>query len=229
MGIANGAHSGLRFLTVGIDDRPIKGETCLNISVTPGDDHLIHGIVRQKLPRATDSEISYIKNLCGGFPRIAVLVTESYSVHSPVLRSIDDIVDRILLGAEIRHPDQVRAIECLALFERLGADDEFFETFNFVAEKLAGVPGNQMYEYLVLASHHQLVERRGRFFVAQPIPIAAFLGARRLDFKPYSTSLSTRSQSFFPPFLSSGVISICQALQAARQNTCYRLLASSAR
>lgn len=187
--IARRKDSQLRFLTIGIDDRPIKAEACLNILVTPGDDQLIHGIVRQKLPNANDTEVSYIKNLCGGFPRIAVLATAAYSVNMPVLRSIGDVVDRILLGAGIQDRDQVKAIECLALFDRLGADEECFETFDFVAEKIGGMPGNQMYEYLALASNHQLVERRGRFFVAQPLPIAAFLGVRRLDLMRVTTVL----------------------------------------
>lgn len=38
-----------------------------------------------------------------------------------------------------------------------------------------------MYETLARASPHQLVDRRNRYFAAQPFPIAVFLGRRRLE------------------------------------------------
>jgi hypothetical protein len=179
--MVNSAESELRLLTIDIDDRPIEATNCISISVAPGDDALIDGIIRQRLPKADDSDISYIKNLCGGFPRIAVLATDSYARGAPVLKSIEDVVDRILAGCGIGTRDQVRAIECLALFDRLGADEDLSEQFDFVAETLAGLNGNEMYEHIARASQHHLVDRRGRYFVAQPLPIAAFLGARRLD------------------------------------------------
>jgi len=167
----------LRVLTIGNDDRPIEKDNCLNISVLPADDDLVEGVIRQRLPNADNSDISFIKNLCGGYPRIAVLATDNYSKKAHILKSVEDIVERILTGCNITRNDQVRAIECLALFNRLGVDEELSGQIDLVAETLARQTGDEMYEHLAHASKH-LVERRGPFFIAQPLPIAAFLGAR---------------------------------------------------
>lgn len=171
----------LRILTIDTDERPIQGEKWLNVSVGRSDDQLIETIVRQRLPRADNITIGYIKSLCGGFPRIAVLATQNIASQVPVLKSLDDVVERVLEGCRIADGDQLRAIECLALFEKLGADEELADQFNFVAESLAGLTGDRMYEHIARASRSHIIDRRGRYWRVQPEPIAAFLGARRLD------------------------------------------------
>lgn len=171
----------LRVLTIGNDDRPIDKNNCLNISVSPADDALVEGIIRQRFPKAEDSDVSFIKNLSGGYPRIAVLATDNYSEKSPILKSVEDVVERILSGCNINQCDQVRAIECLALFNRIGADEELSGQLDLVAEILVRQTGDEMYEHLAEASKHHIVDRRNRFFIAQPLPIAVFLGTRRLD------------------------------------------------
>lgn len=83
-----------RVLTIGNDDRPIDKNNCLNISVSPADDALVEGIIRQRFPKAEDTDVSFIKNLSGGYPRIAVLATDNYSEKSPILKSVEDVVER---------------------------------------------------------------------------------------------------------------------------------------
>lgn len=187
--IANEEGSALRVVTIDTDDRPIQGSQWINISLARSDDALIDGIVRQRLPKADDLTIGHIKGLCGGFPRIAVLATQNYANKMPILRSIDDVVDRILDGCGIKSDDHLRAIECLALFDKLGADSEFSDQFDLVAETLANLSGDRMYEYIAKASNSHIVDRRGRYFAAQPEPISAFLGARRLELLRVSTLL----------------------------------------
>lgn len=178
--------SKLRVLTVGNDNRPIikSQDAGLNISVLPADESLINGIILQRFPKAKESDVSFIQKLSGGYPRIAVLATDNYSKNAHILKSIEDVVERIFMGFCITSPDHIRAIECLSLFNRLGADEEVSGQIDFVAEELARQTGDEMYEYLAgasQASQYQIVNRRGRFFSAQPLPIAIFLGLRRLD------------------------------------------------
>jgi hypothetical protein len=180
VGIVSGANSQLRVITIDIDDRPIAAENVLNISVSRSDDALVEGIIRQRAPTADGMMASYLTNLCGGFPRIAVLATDNHSDGLPALKSIEDVVERVVAGCGLGGKNQLRAIECLALFERVGADGEVARQLDFVAE-LARQSGDEMFEHLSAASKHHLVDRRGRFFLAQPLPIAAFLGARRID------------------------------------------------
>jgi hypothetical protein len=181
--------SNLRVITIGNDNQPIQKDNCLNITVAPADDTLVEGIIRQRYPKADDSDINFIKNLSGGYPRIAVLATDSYSEGSPILKSVEDVVERILTGCGINRVEQVRAIECLALFKQLGADENLSDEIDFVAEKLARQTGDEMYEHLAHASTQHLVDHRSFYFIAQPLPIAAFLGARRLDLLRVKTIL----------------------------------------
>jgi hypothetical protein len=181
--------SNLRLITIGNDNQSIDQDNCLNISVLPADDTLIEGIIKQRHPEADYSDIDFIKNLSGGYPRIAVLATDNYVEGAPILKSVEDVVERVLKGCGINRIEQVRAIECLALFKQLGADDKSSSEIDFVAENLARQTGDEMYEHLAHAAKQHLVDRRGNYFMAQPLPIAAFLGSRRLDLLRVNTIL----------------------------------------
>lgn len=173
--------SNLKIITIGNDNQPIDKDDCLNISVTPADETLIEGIIRQRYPKADNSDIEFIKNLSDGYPRIAILATDNYSEGLPILKSIEDVVERILKGCGITCIEQVRAIECLALFTELGADETLSEELDFVAQNLARQTGDEMYEHLTQAAKSFLVGYNGYSFIAKPLPIANFLGLRRLD------------------------------------------------
>jgi hypothetical protein len=181
--------SNLRILTIGNDNQSIEQDDCLNISISPADDNLIEGIIKQRHPNADYSDIDFIKNLSGGYPRIAVLATDNYAEGLPILKSVEDVVERVLIGCGINQVEQVRAIECLSLFKQLGADGKSSSEIDFVAENFARQTGDEMYEHLAHASRQHLVDRRGNYFIAQPLPIAAFLGSRRLDLLRVNTIL----------------------------------------
>lgn len=173
--------SQLRVLAIGLGNEPIVHERCLNIELRPSDDEMIEKIIRSRMPDGKASDVEFVRNLCAGFPRIAVLATDNYTKGSAVLNSIGDVVERILTGSGVTEPTDVRNLEVLALFDRLGADGDYSGELDFVAERLAGTTGDQMYESLARASEHLIVDRRSRFLAAQPIPIATFLGLRRLN------------------------------------------------
>ncbi|WP_250482416.1 hypothetical protein [Caballeronia sp. GACF5] len=188
--ITSYASSRLRLITIDTDDRPLKVDNTLDLSVSKSDDALVEAIIRQRDPRAETATISYLKNLCDGFPRIAVLATDNHLGGMPALNSIEDVVDRVLAGCGLNHRDQLRAIECLSLFERIGYEGSVASHLDLVAQGLARLSGDEMYEYLATASKHELVDRRGVYFRPQPRPIAAFLGARRIDLLRAETILS---------------------------------------
>ena len=182
--------SKLRIITIGNDNQAIPKDNCLNIFVELADDELIEGIIRKRYPKADYSDIHFIKQLSGGYPRIAILATDNYLDGFPILKSVEDVVNRILTGSGIKEVEQIRAIECLALFDELGADENFSYQIDFVAKNLARQTGDEMYEHLAYAANSSLVDRRGIFFKAQPIPIAAFLGSKRLDLLRVNTILN---------------------------------------
>ncbi|MBI1651388.1 ATP-binding protein [Hyphomicrobium sulfonivorans] len=188
--------SELRIVTIDIEERELQGSNFLSLNIGPSDRALVEAIIRERLNSADSATVDYVADLCGGFPRIAVLATESNEGKPPNLKSIEDVVERVLKGSGVVERDHRRAVECLSLFARLGADDDDTEIFNTIASKLAGLDGDRMYEYLVEAARNgHVVDRRGRFFVAQPEPIARFLGRRRLDASRATTVLSFVQQA----------------------------------
>lgn len=187
--------SNLKILTIGNDNQPIPQEKCLNISVTPADDTLIESIIRERCPKADYLDINFIRNLSGGYPRIAVLATSNYSNGFPILKSVEDVVERILTGCGITRSEQIRALECLALFKQLGVDENLSDEINFVAEHLARQTGDEMYEHLAYAAKQHLVDHVGNYFIAKPLPIAVFLGRRRFELLRVNTILNFIQQA----------------------------------
>lgn len=182
-GIARTKNSQLRVITIGADGRDTEPD-CQMIRPIPADRETIRAILRQGIPSATIDELDYIASLCDGFPRIAVLATDSYKSKA-VLKSIDDAAEQILAAAGVER-DTVRALECLSLFEEL-APDEDPAGFDDIADSLVHMKGELMYENLVIAAGQHLVGRNYGNMSAQPRPIADFLAARRLEYLRPST------------------------------------------
>lgn len=179
--IISSDNSHISIITIGNDNQSIEENNCLNIHVDSAPDNVIEGIIKQRCSEANYQDIVFIKKVSGGNPRIAVLAADNYLKGAPILKSVEDVVERILVGCGVNRVEQVRAIECLSLFKQLGADENLSDEINFVAEKLARQTGDEMYEHLAHASKQYLVDKRSNYFTSQLPPIAAFLGARRLD------------------------------------------------
>lgn len=175
--------SQLRVITIGPDGID-HDDHCVMIRVTKADRATIRGILKAGLPKAKADELDYIADLCDGFPRIAVLASESYEKRG-ILKSVDDVAQQILHAAGAER-ETVRALECLSLFDKL-SPDENPEEFDDIAETLVHMKGELMYENLVIAAGQHLVDRNYGAMHAQPRPIADFLALRRLDYLRPST------------------------------------------
>lgn len=184
--LARTADSQLRVITVGADGLD-HDDHCVMIRPTKADRATIRGILRDKLTKAKSDELDYIADLCDGFPRIAVLATESYEKNA-ILKSVNDVAQQILDAAGAER-ETVRALECLSLFDSL-TPDENPAAFDELAETLVHMKGDLMYENLVIAARKHLVERSHGTMTAQPRPIADFLALRRLDYLRPSTLIS---------------------------------------
>jgi hypothetical protein len=193
--VARSDGSELRIVSIGIDDRPIDLANVLNVEVGPGDRNLIEGIVKQRAPNVDAATVGYLSDLASGYPRIAVIATDSHLGNLPLLKSIEDVVERVLAGCQVKTQDQVRAIECLSLFERVGFDAEAAHELDLIAVALTRQSPDEMFEHLAAASLHELVDRRGKFFRAVPLPIAIHLGSRRLNLLRASTLMKFIEQA----------------------------------
>ncbi|KIC33608.1 hypothetical protein [Leisingera sp. ANG-S5] len=175
--------SQLRIITIGADGLE-HDDQCVMVRPSKADRTTIRGILTTKLTKAKADELDYIADLCDGFPRIAVLATESYEKRA-ILKSVDDVAQQIM-DAVGTDRETVRALECLSLFDSL-LPDEDPAAFDKLAEMLVHMKGELMYENLVIATRQHLVERNHGAMVVQPRPIANFLALRRLDYLRPST------------------------------------------
>ncbi|MBZ9938980.1 hypothetical protein LB518_21970 [Mesorhizobium sp. BR1-1-16] len=189
--LAHTEDSQLRVITVGAEGLD-HDDHCVMIRPTKADGATIRGILKNKLTKAKADELDYIADLCDGFPRIAVLATESYEKNA-ILKSVDDVAQQILDAAGAER-ETVRALECLSLFDSLSPDDNP-DAFDDLAETLVHMNGELMYENLVIASRQHLVERSHGTMTAQPRPIADFLALRRLDYLRPSTLIGFLSSA----------------------------------
>lgn len=177
---ARATGSRLRIVTLDTNSQSIDVEGCLAVGALASEEDLIRRILSSLLPKtATPEDVAFIADLCAGYPRIAVLTAQSYGNETPVFKSVEDVAKRILVGASVTNRSQVRALECLSLFDALTPDARP-EEFDSVAQSLALMSGDEMYEHLIEAVDHGVVGRYGAALVAQPRPIADYLGAKRL-------------------------------------------------
>jgi hypothetical protein len=184
--IARAEDSELRVITVGAEGVD-HDDHCVMVRPTQADRSTIRGILKAGLPKAKGDELDYLAEFCDGFPRIAVLATETYGKRG-ILKSADDVAQQILRAAGAER-ETVRALECLSLFDRL-SPDENPQAFDEIAEMLVHMKGELMYENLVIAAGQHLVERNQDTMTAQPRPIADFLALRRLEHLRPSTVIS---------------------------------------
>lgn len=165
----------LSIITIDTDDRPLDG-ACLHVSLSPGGTDLVEGIIRKTNTSLRTDTVNRLRELCGGFPRFAVLAAKSVDGEKSLFETTDDVIDRILVGADITGPEEVRALQCLSLFESLSMEASAPIELDTVAEKFGRMPGDAMFEHLAKAQAYDIVGRNGDRIAAQPLPVAVNLG-----------------------------------------------------
>lgn len=178
--ISGSVGSRLRIIAIDTDDRPLEDGRVLQISLVPSDKVLVETILRKRNPALDSDTIARLSEIFGGFPRFAVLATDERGNGKLAdVETIADVVDRILKGAGIVGEAEVRALESLAMFERVGVEaNPGPAQLDIVAERLARMTGDEMYEHLARARSRYLVGQNGNNFSAQPTPVANHLASR---------------------------------------------------
>lgn len=173
--------SKIKVITIGNMDKPLKKEGCLSVFLQEAKSDFIEEIIKQRKKDLRYEEISLIVRVSSGSPRLAVMATDNLSQGHPLLKSTDDVIIKILESCKITDKQQLRTLEYLALFPELGVDENNSDELDYVAERLAKIDPEEMYEHLADAAQSILVRRSGNFFSLQPLPIAIYLGQRRLE------------------------------------------------
>ncbi|MGO7968143.1 hypothetical protein ACC720_32465 [Rhizobium ruizarguesonis] len=180
-GIASAAGSALRVITLDTDDRLMEGDSVLQVSLAPSKGDLVEAIIRTKNPAIAEALVERLRDICGGFPRFAVLAAGNLLLAPSDFETADDIVDKILKGSSLKTEDDIRALETLCMFESIGVEGNAGRSpLDEVADKLGRMSGDEMYEHLMRAKEHDLVNQSDDELSGQPLPIAINLASRRL-------------------------------------------------
>ncbi|MER8713136.1 hypothetical protein [Mesorhizobium sp. M1295] len=175
------AGSLLSVIAIDTDDQPLEGsETNLHVALSPSSADLIGAIIHKTNPALDKGTVQRLRELCGGFPRFGVLAAKSVNSGTSLFETADDVINRILVGAKIENAEEVRALQCLSLFESLSIAATSPVQLDVVATELGRMPGDAMYEYLAKARQYDIVGRNGDRISAQPLPIAINLAMRRV-------------------------------------------------
>ncbi|ASS60324.1 hypothetical protein [Rhizobium leguminosarum] len=174
--------SELRVITIDTDDRPLEEGKAFQVSLVPSEKPLLETIIRKRKPGIDKDTTARLSAICGGYPRFAILATEDgQNAGLSNVETIADVVERILQGANFVGQSEVRALESLAMFERVGIEaDPGRAQLDLVAERLGRMSGDEMYEHLAKARSHDLVGQNGNNLTAQPSPVANHLASRLL-------------------------------------------------
>ncbi len=175
------AGSRLRLLTIDAEtDVTVGDEAFLYVQVGRSNDALIRAIAEGVSPGLGPADASFIADLAAGFPRMAVLAAEQGADGRNALRSIEQVINRVVWGARTAIPDARRALEIASLFEWFGVAGDHRAHVEWIAGHVADMTGDEFAAHVLSFVPRGVVARRGDLVQVGPIPLAARLGARSL-------------------------------------------------
>jgi len=182
--IARRSGSRLRLVTIDVETKVIRAADTLVLRLEPAANQTIASIARLVAPKLSDSEARFIEQLAKGFPKMAVLAADEEGVGAKTLRSVEQLVDRVVWGRRQRDEEAERAIETLSLFDWVGLTGRVAEEAALVAERLGRMTSSSFIEHVRSFKSRGIVQERGDYAQVTPIPLAASLGVRRLSLIP---------------------------------------------
>lgn len=183
------SHSGSRLSLVTIDNEIPSGtldETTFKVGEAPSS--VIEAVIDQVSPGLPSEDRRRLVHFSEGFPKIAIRIGQTWAVPVPVPvahATADNLADAFVLGRSPRESEQLlrKSAALLATFGLVGvdlpadggSDDELRE---IAARGRDLTPKNLRVAVQELCSRG-VVQRRGRFAVLQPRPIAMRLAERQ--------------------------------------------------
>jgi len=177
-GIARRAGSRLRLVTIDVET---KVQDSLVIRLEPASDETIGAIACAIAPALSISDSRFIQELANGFPKMAVLAAKHNGVGRQAIRSAEEVLNRVVWGSRQRVDEAQKALELLSLFEWVGLTGRAAEEGKLIAEKLGGMTQDSFVERIKSFTSRGVVAQRDDSVQVTPIPLAAALGANRLE------------------------------------------------
>jgi hypothetical protein len=175
--IARRAGSRLRLVTIDVET---KVQDALVIRLEAASDTMIGSIANSVARGLSESDTRFIEEIAKGFPKMAVLAARQEGRSRPTISSAEEILDRVVWGRRHRVEEAQKALELLSLFEWVGLGGRVAEEGNSIAEKLGDMTQDAFAEHIMSFTSRGVILQREESVQVSPIPLAVFLGAKRL-------------------------------------------------
>lgn len=127
----------------------------------------------------TIPDIDRVAAFAQGFPQMAVLLADARLDREPDMGRLnnDDLARKMIWGGRDPVPLDEKILQGCALFDRFGLDAEVSVEYKFIAGKVVDVDEDQFYECVKRFEQRGIIDRRGRFAMVIPKPLAIRLAA----------------------------------------------------
>ena len=181
------SHRGSRLSLITIDDEIPSGtpdETALIVGEAPSS--VIEAVIDQVSPGLPSEDRRRLVRFSMGFPKMAIRIGQAWAESVPVAHATaDDLADAFVLGRRPRESEQLlrKSAALLAVFGLVetelpaggGADGELCE----IAARGRDLTAADLRAAIRELGDRGVIQRRGRFVVLQPRPIAMKLAERQ--------------------------------------------------
>jgi hypothetical protein len=114
-----------------------------------------------------------------GFPQMAVLLADARLDKDPEMGRLsdDELANKMLWGGREPSAEDEVVLRGCALFDRFGIQDEVANEYEFIATDVVNVDLGKFYDCVKRFEERGLIDRRGRFAMLVPKPLAIRLAA----------------------------------------------------
>lgn len=173
--------SSLRVVTLNVETKIIQAKNTLTIRLERADDAMVKAIAKGIVPELNETDTRFIAELSNGYPSMAVLAAQQNGDGRQTIKSVEQIMDRVIWGRRTRNDEAQKALESLSLFDWAGFEGAVADQAAFIASELVGISSDRFIEHILSFDARGLVIKRGGFIQIDPIPLAARLGEHRLS------------------------------------------------
>lgn len=144
---------------------------------------VIESIINHVSPGLQTEDKQRLVRFAKGFPKIAVLIGRSWIQNIPVARATDDtLVDTFILGRRPRDPEVLlKSAALLAAFGLVGLQHPFDGQLSEIANMGRNLSADDLRAAIIRLVNLGVAQRRGRYVILQPRPIAMRLAERQWE------------------------------------------------
>lgn len=138
--------------------------------------------IKQILDPVYSSKIQDIDRVVAfaqGFPQMAVLLADARLDSEPDMGRLndDDLARKMIWGGREPIAIDENILQACSLFDRFGLDDEVAIEYKFIAQNIVELDLDKFYECVKRFEQRGIIDRRGRFAMVVPKPLAIRLAA----------------------------------------------------